>query len=176
MNQWVHPVSCHQFFLEKERVSRTKRAMRWHRVLYQRSMCAVSPVSLPDTAVSLLREHRHVGLPEVAKAVALAISPRHPLPSARQASPPQPPPKAATWWVLRHIAVQGPRLSLCRHTNDQASSSSITSKDSHFNSSYLQYFRLSSAFNLRSVTNRLPPNQTSRTWVPLPDIRRASSP
>ena len=134
------------------------------------------PGLLVDTAVSLLREHRHVGLPEVAKAVALAISPRHPLPSARQASPPQPPPKAATWWVLRHIAVQGPRLSLCRHTNDQASSSSITSKDSHFNSSYLQYFRLSSAFNLRSVTNRLPPNQTSRTWVPLPDIRRASSP
>ncbi len=81
MNQWVHPVSCHQFFLEKERVSRTKRAMRWHRVLYQRFMCAVSPVSLPDTAVSLLREHRHVGLPEVAEAVALAISPRHPLPA-----------------------------------------------------------------------------------------------
>jgi hypothetical protein len=121
-------------FSWRRRGSRGRSAQHWHRVLYQRSMCAVSPLSLPDTAVSLLREHRHVGLPEVAKAVALAISPRHPLPqSARQASPPQPPPKAATtWWVLRHIAVQGPRLSLCRHTNDQASSSSITSKDSHF--------------------------------------------
>jgi hypothetical protein len=39
------------------------------------------PGLLVDTAVSLLREHRHVGLPEVAKAVALAVSPRHPLPA-----------------------------------------------------------------------------------------------
>ena len=87
MNQWVHPVSCHQFFLEKERVSRTKRAMHWHRVLYRRSMCAVSFV---DTAVSLLREHRHVGLPEVAEAVALAVSTRSQAPAPSQT-------KATTW-------------------------------------------------------------------------------
>ena len=96
MNQWVHPVSCHQFFLEKERISRTKRAMHWHRVLYQRSMCAVS---FADTAVSPSGSTAAQGLPEVAEAVALAVSPRHPLPSARQASPPRPSQtKATTWW------------------------------------------------------------------------------
>ena len=65
-------------FSWRRRGSRGRSAQHWHRVLYRRSMCAVSFV---DTAVSLLREHRHVGLPEVAEAVALAVSPRHPLPA-----------------------------------------------------------------------------------------------
>ena len=40
------------------------------------------PALLADTAVSLLREHRRVGLPEVAEAVALAVGLRHSRPKS----------------------------------------------------------------------------------------------
>ncbi len=45
MNQWVTIVPP---VLLGEGELRTKRPSRWRRVLYQYSMCVVSPVSLPE--------------------------------------------------------------------------------------------------------------------------------
>jgi hypothetical protein len=157
-------------FSWRRRGSRGRSAQHWHRVLYQRSMCAVSFV---DTAVSLLQEHRHVGLPEVAEAVALAVNTRSQGP--RQASPPQTKATADLVGPVAHRC-SGPALAPVPPHERPGLVKLDHIKGFTLYSSYLQYFRLSSAFNLRSVTNRLPPNQTSRTWVPLPDIRRASSP
>jgi len=82
---------------------------------------------LADTAVSLLREHRRIGFPEVTEAAALAVGFRHPLPKC--------PAGGLTVVAVgeghdlggllwRHITVQSQRLFLHRHTNDQTSSSS----------------------------------------------------
>ena len=87
------------------------------------------PGLLVDTAVSLLREDRRIGFPEVTEAAALAVGFRHPLPKC---------PAGGLAVVAvgeghdlagpgRHITVQSQRLFLRRHTNDQASSSSSTS-------------------------------------------------
>ena len=58
---------------------RTKHPVCWRRVLYQRSMCVVSPVSLPALRW-LPPGGAHVGLPEATEATALAIGLRHRLP------------------------------------------------------------------------------------------------
>jgi len=39
------------FFLEKDKVYRTKRLICWHKVLWNRSIRLVLPISLPTTIV-----------------------------------------------------------------------------------------------------------------------------
>jgi len=55
-------MSCMKVDLEKESVFLTKRPGRCRRVLFQRSTCAVSPVSLPCDSLARNTQKREDGL------------------------------------------------------------------------------------------------------------------
>jgi len=83
---------------------------------------------LADTPMGFLGEDCCIGLPEVAEAVALAVSPRQVLQRSRQVrSLCSPLAKATIGRVLRHIMVQSQRLFLRRRTKEHSLSSSRTS-------------------------------------------------